>query len=177
MKTLKKILIGLASLIAILLLAAVFISTDLTIEKEIIISKPRQEVFNYIRLLRNQENYSKWAMMDPHMKKEYRGKDGEVGFVSAWSSTLRDVGVGEQEIKKIKEGERIDMEIRFKEPFESTDPAFMTTDSLTSNQTRVKWGYLGKMNYPTNLMIPVVKGQLETDIATGLENLKRVLEK
>jgi hypothetical protein len=39
--------------------------------------------------------------MDPNMKKTYTGTDAEVGFISAWESTDKNVGVGEQEIKKI----------------------------------------------------------------------------
>jgi hypothetical protein len=37
-------------------------------------------------------------MMDPDMKKTYRGTDGTVGFVSEWESNKKDVGTGEQEI-------------------------------------------------------------------------------
>ena len=87
------------------------------------------------------------------MKKTYSGTDGTVGFVSAWESDNKDVGIGEQEIKKITEGERIDFELRFFEPFESTDPAYMTTESVSENQTKVKWGFNGHMDYPMNIMM------------------------
>ncbi len=41
-----------------------------------------------------------------------KGVDGTVGAVSAWSGN-REVGVGEEEIKKISQNERIDFELRF----------------------------------------------------------------
>jgi hypothetical protein len=93
------------------------------------------EVFDYVRLLNNQDNFSKWATMDPAMKKSFSGTDGTVGFVSAWESKKKDVGKGEQEIIKITEGQRIDYELRFKEPFEATDLAYITTEPISENQT------------------------------------------
>ena len=102
MKMLMKILIASAILIAIPLIVALFVKKDYAVEREITINKPKQEVFDYVKLLKNQDNYSIWATMDPNMKKTYRGTDGTVGFVSAWESKVDSVGVGEQEIKKIK---------------------------------------------------------------------------
>src|SRR2546428_8446319 len=124
MKTLKIVLILLVTLVAIPLVVALFVKKDYSIKREIVINKPKKEVFDYIRFLRNQDNFSKWAQMDPNMKKTYRGTDGTVGFVSAWESENKNVGVGEQEIKAIKEGERIDLELRFKKPIENTDYAY-----------------------------------------------------
>jgi hypothetical protein len=177
MKIVKRILIGVAILVAVPLIVGLFVRTDFAVEREVIISKPKNEVFNYVKYLRNHDNFSKWATMDPQMKKDYRGTDGTVGFVSAWESDNEDVGKGEQEIKKITEGERIDVEIRIRSPFQSTDPAYITTESVADNQTKVKSGYLGKMNYPTNLLCPFIADKIGKDMETGLTNLKAVLEK
>lgn len=108
MNIIKKILIVVAIIIAIPLIAALFIDKDYAIERSITINKPKQDVFDYIRYIKNQDNYSKWNMLDPAMKKTYTGTDGTVGFISAWESTHKNVGVGEQEILKITEGERIE---------------------------------------------------------------------
>jgi hypothetical protein len=179
MKILKKILIALAVIIAIPLIAALFVKKDYAVVRETAINKPRQEVFAYIKLLKNQDNYSKWAKMDPDMKKDYRGTDGTVGFVASWDSDKKDVGKGEQEIKKITEGERLDFELRFTEPFEATDQAYMTTDDVDGGATRVKWGFNGHMPYPMNLMCLFMSmdKMLGPDLETGLANLKAILEK
>ena len=68
------------------MIAAIFVKREYSVEREVVINKPKQEVFEYVKLLKNQDNYSKWAMMDPKMKKEYTGTDGTVGFISAWDS-------------------------------------------------------------------------------------------
>lgn len=178
MKILKKILIIIGIIVAIPLVVALFVKKDYAVEREIIINKPKQEVFDYIKLLKNQDNYSKWAMMDPNMKKTYRGTDGTVGFVATWDSKVKDVGRGEQEIIKIDEGKRIDFELRFFEPFEATEAAYMITERETANQTKVKWGFDGNMDYPMNLMLLVIdfEKMLAADLSTGLNNLKQVLE-
>jgi uncharacterized protein YndB with AHSA1/START domain len=179
MKILKNILILIASLVVLLLVVALFVKKDYAVVREVTINKPKQEVFDYVKYLKNQDSFSKWAMMDPNMKKEYRGTDGTVGFVSAWDSEKSDVGKGEQEIKKIAEGERLDFELRFIKPFEATDYAYMTTETAGTDQTKVKWGFNGKMNYPMNLMLLFMNmdKMLGDDLQTGLSNLKTVLEK
>lgn len=179
MKILKKIVIALAIIIAIPLVVALFIKKDYAVEREIIINKPNAEVFNYIKYLKNQDHFSKWASMDPNMIKTYSGTDGTVGFVSAWESKNDEVGTGEQEIIKITEGESIEYELRFIKPFEATEPAYMTTEAVGENQTKVKWGFSGHMDYPMNLMMLFMdfEQMIGDDLQTGLNKLKTVLEK
>jgi uncharacterized protein YndB with AHSA1/START domain len=178
MKFLKKLLLVIAVLISLALLTALFVKKDYAVERQITINKPKQEVFNYVKLLKNQDNYSKWGSMDPAMKKNFKGTDGQPGFVSAWESEKDDVGKGEQEIKSVEEGKRITYELRFLEPIASTAPAFMTTESLNENQTKVTWGFSGHMRYPTNLMLLFmdIEKMIGDDLETGLQTLKIRLE-
>ncbi|MBP6334494.1 MAG: SRPBCC family protein [Bacteroidia bacterium] len=179
MKILKKILIVLAVLIAIPLIVALFVKKDYAVEREITINKPVQEVFDYVKYIKNQDYYSKWNQLDPGMKKSYTGTDGTPGFISAWESTHENVGVGEQEIIKITEGERIDMKLRFKVPFEAEDDAYMTTTGIDSSSTKVAWGFKGTFPYPMNIMglIMDMETMIGGDLEVGLNNLKAVLEK
>jgi hypothetical protein len=179
MKIVKIILAVIGGSIAVLLIMALFIKNEYAVEREVVINKPNQEVFDYIKPLKNQDNFSVWAMRDPAMKKEYRGTDGTVGFVSAWDSQKDDVGKGEQEILSIKEGERIDYELRFIKPFEAKDKAYMVTQAVSENQTKVKWGFNGRMKFPMNLMLLFMDmdKMLGKDLDAGLQNLKIILEK
>ena len=179
MTLLKRILLVLLAIVALMLILALFVKKEYAVERQIAINKPRQVVFDYIKMLKNQDNYSKWNMTDPNKTSEFKGTDGTVGFVYAWDSKMKNVGKGEQEIKNIVDGERIDMELRFKKPFEATDNAYLMTESVDSNQTTVKWGFNGKMNYPMNLMLMFMNmdEMLGKDMAEGLNNLKGVMEK
>jgi uncharacterized protein YndB with AHSA1/START domain len=178
MKALKAILFTLAAIIALALIAALFIEKEYAVEREITINKPVSEVFDYIKYLKNQDSYSKWNTMDPNMKHSYTGTDGTVGFIAAWEGN-KNFGVGEQEIMKIIEGERIETQLRFKEPFEAQDDAYMTTTMIDSTTTKVIWGFSGAFAYPMNLMklIMNMEEQLGSDFETGLQNLKEILEK
>lgn len=179
MKILKILVIIFAVLIAIPLLAALFIPTNYGLIEKITIEKPLDEVYDFAKNLKNQSQYSKWQTMDPDMEHYFKGEDGTVGFISGWKSDNPEVGSGEQEIITIKVKQRIDYELRFFEPFESKDKAFMTFEALGPNQTEVGWGFDGKMSYPTNLFIPLMnlEEMLADDFRTGLQNLKGLLEK
>lgn len=165
-------------IIATLLIAGLFVPKGMKATREIVINKPNAEVFNYIKQLKNQDSYSKWGMMDPNMKKEFRGTDATVGFVSAWEGNKK-VGAGEQEIKGIEEGKKLSTELRFIKPFKSVAQATMTTEAVSDNSTKVSWGFEGQMNYPMNVMklFMNMEKAVGNDFSIGLSNLKTLLEK
>lgn len=179
MKILKTILIGILAVVAIALIAAIFVNGNLKAVKEVTINKPKQEVYDYVVLLKNQDNFSKWAKLDPSMKKEYKGTDGTVGFTSAWDSENGDVGKGEQTIKAINPGKQIDYDLHFIKPFESRANCYMSFEAIDSNKTKVAWGFESKVSYPFNLMclFTNMNEAIGNDFSEGLNNLKGILEK
>ena len=179
MKILKRILLVVAMLIGLVLITGLFVKKEMKAEREVVINKPKAEVFNYVKYLKNQKEFSKWASMDPAMKVEYKGTDATPGFVYAWESSKDDVGKGEQEIKSIKDGERIDYELRFLEPWESKASSSMITEAVSETQTKVKWGFEGSMAYPMNVMrlFMDMEKMIGDDFSTGLNNLKTKMEK
>jgi hypothetical protein len=172
------ILIIIAALVVLLLLIALIAKKSYTVQREITINRPRQEVFSYLKLLKNQDNYSKFTMMDPNMKKEFKGTDGTVGFVYAWEGNKK-AGKGEQEIMKITEGERLDVEIRFIKPFEGIAQTPFITTAISDNQTKVTWAMSSAMKYPMNIMLLVlnIEKMLAKDLEISLSNLKTILER
>ena len=179
----KKIILALVALVVLLVAVVAIVSfvtpTDFRVERDVTINKPKAEVFTYIKALKNQNEWGPWAKKDPAMKQDFRGTDGTVGFVSSWSSTKDEVGEGEQEIKKIVDGERVETELRFKKPFESRADAYMITEAAGDNQTKMKWGFTGSMPRPLNLMLVVMDMDKEVgkDFGEGLASLKTILEK
>lgn len=172
-------IIIIAILILIPLIGAAFLSNDYVIEKEVTINKPNQEVFDYIKILKNQEQYNKWVMRDPNQKIELRGIDGTVGFIMAWDSQDKGAGKGEQEIMGMSEGKRIDYEIRFEKPFKNVAGSYFVTEPVSANQTKVRWAFTGSRPYGMKVMhfafnLPKMLGK---DLQASLRNLKAVLEK
>jgi hypothetical protein len=176
MNTLLIILI----VIAVLALIPALMSKSFSLEETIIINKPSSIVFDYLKHIKNQDHFNTWSMMDPDMEKTYTGTDGTVGFVSAWDSRKpKGPGKGEQEIKHITEGKRLDVELRFIKPFASVCPAWFTTEDLGNGQTRAGWGISGKMPYPMNFMIITfgMNKQMGKELQKGLDRLKQLMEK
>ena len=64
-------------------------------------------------------------------------------------------------------------------PFEGFANAYMTTEALSQNQTKVVWHFDGKMPYPMNVMLLFMNMDktIGDDLTTGLTNLKGLLEK
>ena len=179
----KKILLALVAVLVLLVGAAVIAvmmaPTDFRVEREITINKPRSQIYAYAKNLKNQNEWGPWFKKEPTMKQDFRGTDGEVGFVSHWVGTKEEVGEGEQEIKKLIPDERIETELRFKQPFESTMNSYLTLDKIGENETRVKWGFTGSMPRPFNLFMLVMDMDKEvgTDFEQGLGSLKAIMEK
>lgn len=178
----KKIIIALVVVVVLLIcvvtIAAFMAPTDFRVERETTINRSSTEIYGYAKLLKNQNDWGPWFKKEPTMHQEFRGTDGQVGFVSYWKGTKEEVGEGEQEIKKLVEGKEIGTELRFKQPFESRADAFMILEPAGESTTKVKWGFSGSMPRPMNLFMYVVDMDEEVgkDFAEGLANLKTIME-
>ena len=177
MGILLTILAVIAGIIALLLIVALLTKKEFTLEKKVVINRSKQDVFNYLKLIKNQEKYSVWVMRDPNVKIVYTGTDGTVGFKSSWESNDKNVGIGEQEITKLKDGESMEVEIRFKKPFEATNYASTTLTNIGDSQTKLTQVFYGKSKFPMNLMNLMMDKMVGGDMQKNLENLKNNLEK
>lgn len=178
MKYLKYLLYLVLGLVAVVLIVGLVAPKDYLVEREILVNKPKDFVFAQVKKLENHERWNPWAMKDPQIHRNYRGTDGTVGFLVAWSGN-KDVGKGEQEITAITEGERVDQVLRFKEPFEDTANVYWITENAGENQTKVRWGMTGTRKYPLNAITYIFRmdKMFERDFDTGLNMLKTELEK
>ena len=177
MSILTTVLGIIAGIVILVLLAALFVKKEYTVQSQITIDKNSRVIFDYIKYLKNQAYYSKWVMMDPNAKMDYSGSDGTVGFTSAWDSENKNVGKGVQEVKSITNGERVDCEIRFERPFKNVAQTYMEVIPISESNTTVEWGMLGKNPYPFNLMNLFIPDMLAKDLDTSLGTLKNNLEK
>jgi hypothetical protein len=175
MQTIITILLILAGIIALLLVIAVFIKKEHYVKREISINAPTQKVFDYVKLLKNQEEFSKWAAADEDRKKEFKGTDGTAGFIYSWSGN-KNAGEGQKEIKHIIEGKRIETEMRFVKPMVAVAHVIMETESLPDNRTKVSWSNRSTLKYPLNIMVPMVEKMLAKDMDSSLSTLKNILE-
>lgn len=172
MKTLKKILIVLLVIIAIPLIVALFVPKQFANEGQVVINKPIHEVFDYIKYVKNQDNFGVWQLSDPEMNTTEEGEDGTVGFKYSWDS--KKLGKGAQVITNIVENERMDSDMYFLEFDDKPCKAYITVEEQAPGQTLVKWGISGNTPYPWNLMS--LLHNMDDDFNKGLVNLKEILE-
>jgi len=176
MNILITILLVLISIIALLLIIGLFAKREHYVKREIIINAPLQKVFDYVKLLKNEDEWNKNGKTDPNKKQEFRGKDGTVGFIIAFRGN-KNVGVGEKEITNIIEEKRIEIEMRFVKPLTFTATLTMDTESLSNNQTKVNLSHTDKMKYPLSIMIPMFEKMFAKQMDISSSNLKNILEK
>ncbi len=150
---------------------------EMTIEKNVSINKNINEVFDYLKQTKNQENFSVWNMKDPNKKTAFSGVDGTKGFIYSWDSKDKNVGAGSQEITNISEGERIDYQLRFIRPMQNTGSSSFVLNKIDENNTSVIWLFQSPTKFPMSLFAPIFKNMLGKQLSQSLQNLKGLLEK
>jgi len=176
MNTIIIILIVILGIIALVLIAALFMKKEHYVNCEIVINAPQQKVYDFLKMLKNQDKFNKWAKADPDRKWDYKGTDGTVGFIISWNGN-KNAGEGEKEIISITEGKRIETQIRFVRPMKTTADIIMEMEALSDTQTKVNLINTGKLPYPMNIFIPIAEKKFPKDMNESLVELRNLLEK
>ena len=174
MTTLLYILVGIVVLVAVLGLIA---PKSFDVSRSIDIARPPSDVYNYVRFLQKQAEWSPWEKKDPNMAKQFEGTDGEVGAISKWQGN-KDVGEGEQEITRLVPNERVDSRLRFFKPWKSESDAYMVSENNGSGGTKFTWGFTGKNKFPFSIFMLFMNMDkaMGKDFEEGLSKLKTNLE-
>lgn len=147
------------------------------VEKSITIDKPSREVFDFLKITKNQETFSVWNMKDPAKETSSSGIDGTEGFTYSWNSKNKRVGAGSQKITRVTNDQVIEYDLIFERPMKNTGTSKFIVESIVANQTKVTWEFRGPTKFPMSLFAGAIKKMLGKDIAQSLENLKTKLEK
>lgn len=176
MKILKGLLLTIAGIMALMLIVALFTPKEYTVSVTETINKPKQDVVNYVSVLRNQEQYSELVKADPNLHPEIVGTDGTVGAIQKWNSKEDNVGEGEQEITSLTP-DKMDVDLRFKRPFEGNAKAAYIFKASAEAQTEITAEFYEKSRFPINLMSYFIgKKMIEKTQKKNLKNLKSILE-
>jgi hypothetical protein len=152
MSTSKVLVLIFGFICTVFFIVALFVRRDYKIERKLQIDRPVEQVFDYVRILDNQEEYNLWYLIDPPADKVRTGKDGTLGYVLAWDSDDIRLGKGEEKIVNFKQFRRIDIAVRFKRPLPFTDYIYFITEMTPDNNTVLTWGIHGERMYPTNIV-------------------------
>jgi hypothetical protein len=167
----------LLAVVAILFVLTLIAPKSYDVNRSVEIAKPTDEVFEYIKYLKNNDTWSPWARKDPDMQKKFTGTDGEVGAISYWNGN-KDVGEGEQEITKIVQGKRIEGQLRFFKPWKSTSDCYLDVEKGANKGTKVTWGFKGNNKFPMSILMLFMSmdKMVGKDFEEGLATLKSQME-
>ena len=175
-KALKIIGAILLTLIIIPLIMALFVSKDFNFESSVTINAPIDSVWMHTNNLVGLDSWSPWKEMDPTMKTDAGGVDGEVDAWQFWDSKNKDVGSGKQTIVNIEAPHLFETYLEFYTPYNSEADAYVKLTS-ENNMTVVTWGFKSVMPYPFNLMkLMYSEEDMKEPFDKGLNKLKALSE-
>jgi hypothetical protein len=115
----KKILIGLAAIIALFLIVAATRPADFRVERSAALSASPATLFENVN---NHHKFVVWnpfMKLDPNVRNTYSGPESGVGAVCSWDGN-RDIGAGSCTIIESKPGELVRCRMDWKRPMEGT---------------------------------------------------------
>jgi len=173
---LKRLLFGLAALIAAFLVVVWLQPDDYRLTRSTTIMAPAAEIFARVNDLRQWDDWSPWAKLDPNMKQGYEGAPAGTGAMYSWTGNDQ-VGQGRMTITDSKPSELVKIKLEFIKPWTATNATdFVFTPQ--GNQTSVKWTmdgdntFMGKAFGLFMNMDKMVGGDFEK----GLAQMKAVAE-
>jgi len=172
----KKIILGLVALIAIVLIVAAFQSDDLNVSRSATMAAPPEAVFKVVNDFRQWDAWSPWSKLDPNMKKSLEGPAEGVGAVYRWSGN-NEVGEGKTTLVESKPFEKVGMKLEFVRPFAgASDVQFTFVPEGTG--TRTTWAMQSKKPYIGKVfgLFMNCEKMCGDQFSQGLDNLKKIVE-
>ena len=111
MKTLLKILGGIAVVLIVAVLAAFLFPSTYRVQRATVINARPEIVFNHIGDLKAWKNWSAWHERDPAMKLSYSEPSNGVGAWSAWESKSQ--GNGKMTFTAVEPAKRVVYQLEF----------------------------------------------------------------
>ncbi|MDX2109665.1 MAG: SRPBCC family protein [Verrucomicrobiota bacterium] len=146
----KKILLGLVAIIALVLIVAAFQSNELRVKRSASLAATPAALYAHVNDQHKFNAWNPWLKLDPTVKIAYSGPDAGVGSVCSWQGNS-DVGAGTATIIESKPGELVRFRMDWKEPMSGTSTVDFTFKP-TGDKTVVTWDMYGPQPYLGKLM-------------------------
>jgi hypothetical protein len=168
----KKILIGIALLVAAFVAFVATRPATYRVERSIVVAAPAAATYARVVDLRKWESWSPWAKLDPGMKVDYAGPESGVGAVYHWKGNDK-VGEGRMTITGASADRLIQVKLEFLKPWAQTSLTQFTF-APDAGGTRVTWTMSGEHDFVGKLFAVFMDmdGMVGPDFEKGLEALK-----
>jgi len=173
---LKKILVGLVAVIAVLLIAILMQPDSYTVTRNGVVSAPPEVVFTHVNDFPKWAAWSPWAKLDPNMKLTLSTNPAGKGATYFWTGN-DDVGEGKMTILDSTPSSSVDINLEFIKPFESKARNKFTFTPEGAG-TKVTWSMTGENNFmgkAFGLFMNMDK-MIGADFEKGLEQMKSVIK-
>lgn len=174
---LKKILLVLAIVLALIVALALTRPDTFTVERRIAIKAPPDKIMALVADFHQWPQWSPWEKLDPNMQRTFSGAPSGRGAIYEWTGNS-DVGRGRMEITDYTPPSKAVIALQFIEPLAVTNS---TTFALTPQPagTDVVWTMTGPMPFVSKVMSVFVSMDtiIGRDFERGLQQLKAAAEK
>jgi hypothetical protein len=171
---LKKILIGLAVLVAIFLVVVAFQPAEFRVVRSEVIAASPEIVHGQIDDFANWKNWSPWHKMDTTMKLTLSSPSAGAGATYGWESEK--MGAGNMRITA-STPEQIDIDLNFTKPFKAENKTVFAMRPIHGG-TQIFWIMTGRNNFVGKAMCLFMNmdKMVGGDFEKGLKDIKRLSE-
>jgi len=142
---LRKILIGIAAVVLVLVIIIATRPATYRVERSTRIAAPPDVVFGLVNDFHAWDGWSPWAKLDPTMKTTYGGPASGVGATYAWVGDSK-VGEGKMTITESRPSQKVGIRLEFIKPM----PGITQTDFAFQPEgggTQVNWVMTGTNDF------------------------------
>lgn len=175
MKILKRALVILLVLVAVLVVVGLLLPSSAHVERSLVIDASQATVFAVVNDMSQFNHWSPWAEIDPDAEYTYEGPDAGVGAKMSWKSDDPNVGSGSQEITASEPNRRVENRLDFGP--QGTATGFYALEPAGEG-TKITWGF--DTDFGMDLMGRyfglIFDRFLGPDFEKGLAGLKKYVE-
>ncbi len=172
----RKILIGIAAVLGILIIVIAMRPATFHIERSIVMNAPPVVPFGEVNDFHQWAAWSPYEKLDPQMKKTFEGPPSGLGAIYRWDGNNK-AGAGSSTIVTSEKPSRVLIKLDFTKPFEASNLATFTFTPEGAG-TKVTWAMDGHNNFVSKAfgLVMNMDALIGDDFATGLTTMKAVSE-
>ncbi len=171
----KKIALGVAAIIAIILILASMQPNDFKVVRSASMKAPAEKIHPLISDFHQWDKWSPWEKLDPNLQRTHSGAASGKGAIYHWKGNDK-VGEGQMEILDTTPN-AVNIKLDFLAPFEGHNKTEFVLDTK-GDMTTVTWTMSGPANFLTKIMCLFfsMDKMIGPDFEKGLAQMKAVAE-
>ena len=146
---LRKILIGVAAVLVVLVLVVALRPATFHLERSGLVAAPPEVTFAQVNDFHAWAAWSPWAKIDPAMKTVFTGPANGIGSVYYWNGEK--TGEGRMTLEKSEQPKTIGIKLEFLKPFTAVNQTTFAFAAVPEG-TKVTWSMDGENNFMAKAM-------------------------